>query len=1629
MGGELKGRQGTTANDLCAEDYDQAITTTSVDTKQPTAKDKRNIMRNNVIQVLTKSTVMPFRWLKSSYRCFYCYDIFQEASELKLHQATHVGDEIKIQTMRNYWEPVVYIDVSNLSCTLCPESITDLHDLIDHLIGSHHVDYNKDVGTCMVAFKLDNFNVSCLACGANFYTFGPLLHHTNKDHKGTSAILCDICGQHFKDATLLRLHVKSVHENAIYLCTECGEKFDSKSKLKTHQKNSHDMEKKYKCADCSEVFQSIYKRSQHMASEHKNRPQIKCPHCPKTFVFRSMMMTHLRDSHLKFRNHVCGVCGWKAFNSNRLKNHMYKHSGEKNFKCEACDKAFTTKKIMRAHFARMHKNPQPIMQYENPYAGQVTKETYRRTYRNHLRCVEMSVEERRKDQLTSILSIIIQNSTIMPFRWHSGKYMCFYCCSLFVESSKLKDHTNSIHKEIKITEILIRTLYRGGRTKLDVSNLWCVSCECNFRDFQEYLNHISEVHELQLDKEAAQSFSCFQLEDNGMYCLECGQFFQFFGPLLLHTYKYHIEHFLCDICGQGYVGKHNIHNHVKKIHGVKCCKLCNQIFRTQYALTKHIENVHRTDKLKCDICHEILGNRYLKKRHMALVHDCKDEQFVCEYCSKIFTRYNKFLQHKSRVHFKEKNCTCEVCGYKAFNLDCLKRHMVRHNDARPFTCEICNKTFRRKKNLLSHRRLHKADTANNVFGLSPVSNLRRLISIILEYSTIMPFKWYLNRYRCFYCDHTFVHSSELKQHSRNHIDIKLKDYLLKIGTTSRIKWDVSEISCKLCPKPISNYDDFLHHINKCHDVNIDTEIFYRNSYFFNLSDDAMSCLECDEKFKFFAPLLRHVNKYHNKSKKYICDHCGLAFALKGTIKHHLKNKHSSMPTSCNICGENFTTKISLTVHCRKEHKTGKFACDLCSETFESRYARKNHIAILHNVKSMQYPCEICSKIFTTRSILMKHVSGTHLKEKFATCHICGFKGFDLNGLKRHLATHDREIYKCHICHRKFFKNKNYLAHMDKHSKGQINIIPWDKQKPIKIKMRSQSYSHSCGRNHARVRKVALKSTQWVQELYGPFQYSLLPSLSFSYKESLTMLTRRRNTRNSLTATLEPLKPVLALQTDILASILANLTRIGLWWLSDICAIFARCLSYALDDKGFTAASCLYIIKLPGTLTDLASQQSQHTDDQITESPELLCHLRNCVLRWASSLDLCLQCIHLLHEAFLKVHKSAQYPQEYALLRKCQYKGEIQLLTQEYQDMEEKLTEKQRKDDLTRLITVILENSTILPFRWSANKYMCYFCCCSFIDSSKLKQHTIEEHKDAKLRNLLRTLVSRSRVKLDTSEIICKRCNRQFLSFEEFLDHLSLLHELKFKKELTDCLFTFNLSDDGMSCHECGQEFRFFGPLLKHAHKYHNRYKTYLCEICGQGFVAKANVDSHIRNVHSFSSGQCTKCDKVFRNNYALQIHCEKTHKTEMLKCPKCPEILASKYLKKRHLALAHDDKKLQFNCDECNRVFTMKSRLVQHKLRTHLKQKTVACEICGFKVFNNDLLRRHMVRHNDTRPFECEFCKKTFQRKKTLEVHKRIHTNDRRYMCKECGRAFVQVTSWKLHMRVHHAGIEGASWH
>lgn len=269
---------------------------------------------------------------------------------------------------------------------------------------------------------------------------------------------------------------------------------------------------------------------------------------------------------------------------------------------------------------------------------------------------------------------------------------------------------------------------------------------------------------------------------------------------------------------------------------------------------------------------------------------------------------------------------------------------------------------------------------------------------------------------------------------------------------------------------------------------------------------------------------------------------------------------------------------------------------------------------------------------------------------------------------------------------------------------------------------------------------------------------------------------------------------------------------------------------------------------------------------------------------------------------------------------------------------------------------------------------------------------------------------------------CKKCLKKIPDLEQFLAHAYQIHDLKFKKDLQDRIFTYKLSDSNMECLICGEKFRFFGPLMIHTHKKHKIINPFLCEICGQGFVTKTNIANHLRQQHT-ESHSCLKCNKNFPKLSALKLHITKIHSND-LRCPRCPLAFQSKYLKKRHLVYEHDMKSLQFTCDECSKIFTQKSLLLNHKLKVHLNQKTVACTICGYKCFDKHTLRLHLVAHSEDRPFECRYCKKSFQRRKTLVVHERIHTNDRRFVCKECGKAFLQVTSLKWHVRSHHSNVK-----
>ncbi|KFM61391.1 Zinc finger protein 73, partial [Stegodyphus mimosarum] len=49
---------------------------------------------------------------------------------------------------------------------------------------------------------------------------------------------------------------------------------------------------------------------------------------------------------------------------------------------------------------------------------------------------------------------------------------------------------------------------------------------------------------------------------------------------------------------------------------------------------------------------------------------------------------------------------CSICGKLFAQKKYLNRHMVTHNDEKPYGCDICLKSFRYKASLNNHMRAH-----------------------------------------------------------------------------------------------------------------------------------------------------------------------------------------------------------------------------------------------------------------------------------------------------------------------------------------------------------------------------------------------------------------------------------------------------------------------------------------------------------------------------------------------------------------------------------------------------------------------------------------------------------------------------------------------------------------------------------------------------------------------------------------------------------------------------------------------------------------------------------------------------------------------------------------------------------
>lgn len=335
---------------------------------------------------------------------------------------------------------------------------------------------------------------------------------------------------------------------------------------------------------------------------------------------------------------------------------------------------------------------------------------------------------------------ILQYSNVTPFMWDKSKYKCFYCSETVRDPTCLRQHTTEMHENANL-ELIIYDRTKNNRNKdaaikIDVTGICCKLCPQAVNSLEELIHHIIIAHDAEYDVNIPNCVLPFKLDKDTPSCATCDSKFAFFEYLLRHANKHHLSHqFVCDVCGTSFQGENHLKMHYRYYHreGGYVCDTCGISLATLSKKILHEKNVHSVNLYTCPHCPETFKSPYVKKLHLANVHGVEELKIKCPYCSKVYPQESIMSRHMRRVHLREKNVECEVCGDKFFGPYDVKLHMMKHNGDKKFVCSVCGKKFSKKSNLNSHSVLHTRE----------------------------------KNYNCGICDRSFAHQATLKMHIRS----------------------------------------------------------------------------------------------------------------------------------------------------------------------------------------------------------------------------------------------------------------------------------------------------------------------------------------------------------------------------------------------------------------------------------------------------------------------------------------------------------------------------------------------------------------------------------------------------------------------------------------------------------------------------------------------------------------------------------------------------------------------------------------------------------------------------------------------------------------------------------------------
>lgn len=171
-------------------------------------------------------------------------------------------------------------------------------------------------------------------------------------------------------------------------------------------------------------------------------------------------------------------------------------------------------------------------------------------------------------------------------------------------------------------------------------------------------------------------------------------------------------------------------SHLNSIASDYRCHSCDKSFSSNHHLTNHAFRMHSKDTdVLCAVCGKTLESSESLNVHLQSHKGSK----CCHVCGKHCNSTTSLTEHMAS-HAGVKLHRCHVCGKECTRKGDLKIHMRIHTGEKPFCCSYCRKSFTHSGHLRKHMRSHTGERPH----------------------------------RCDVCGRGFLQSAHLKYHLRTH---------------------------------------------------------------------------------------------------------------------------------------------------------------------------------------------------------------------------------------------------------------------------------------------------------------------------------------------------------------------------------------------------------------------------------------------------------------------------------------------------------------------------------------------------------------------------------------------------------------------------------------------------------------------------------------------------------------------------------------------------------------------------------------------------------------------------------------------------------------------------------------------